>query len=700
MQKKASPKKEGGFMSEQPNLEPKAENQPSPQNEEIRIGVYTCYCGGNISDVVECEKVAQALSQLPNVVVSRTNMSMCSDAGQAMIEDDIKTKNLNRVIIGACAPSLHEKTFRSTVARAGLNPYLYHHIGIREQDSWVHKNDHEGATQKAIQLMAAGLGKSRLLEPLESIKLDAEKHALVIGGGVAGLRCALDIARSGIEVTLIEKSPFLGGRMAQLETIFPTEEAARDSLHKLIEEVLAQPNISVHTMAQLESVSGYVGDFRITIRQESRGVTDENAEAAMAACTLEVADDFNYGLTKRKVIYQAYPGCYPSTPAVDWANCSNGKLELNLNGKTVTLENKPKTFDLKIGAIVMATGFNPYEPNNGEYGYGEIPEVITLAQLIRLLALLEEGEELTWNGHSVRDIALIHCVGSRQIDGINEPQTDGQINPYCSRVCCTAALHTMNLVKARFPDKNIFELYQDIRTYGRGHETYYIEALENMIRFVRYTGTELPEISKAPEGDTHPVLVKVTDHLTWGEEIEIPADLVVLVGGVMPRQIDDLIKNLKISPGTDRFLLEVHPKLRPVETAVPGVILAGTAQGPMNIQESCASAAAAAAKVLILLGQGIVELEPFVAWVNPERCEGSGECVEVCCYEDAIALETFSENGVEYKKAVITPANCVGCGACVSACPTHAIDVQGWTLRQYEAMVDAIAADLPMEVET
>jgi len=679
--------------------EQKEQSSPSSENEEIRIGVYTCYCGGNISDVVECEKVAQVLSQLPNVVVARTNMSMCSDAGQAMIEDDIKTMDLNRVIIGACAPSLHEKTFRSTVSRAGLNPYLYHHVGIREQDSWVHKGEPDRATEKAIRLMAAGLGKSRCLQPLEPITLDAEEHALVIGGGVAGLRSALDIARNDIHVTLIEKSPFLGGRMAQLETVFPTEESARESLHVLIQEVIEHPNIDVLTMAQLEKIEGYVGDFQVTIHQDSRGVTEDTAEASMSACDIEVEDEFNYGLTKRKVIYRAYPGCYPSTPAVDWENCPDGKLKIKLNGNVKVLENEPQKHELKVGAIVMATGFNPYVPREGEYGYGEIPEVITLAQLIRLLALLEGGKELEWNGHPVRDIALIHCVGSRQIDGINEPQPDGQINPYCSRVCCTASLHTMNLVKESFPSTNIFELYQDIRTYGRGHEEYYIDALNNMVRFVRYHGTELPEVLKAPEGDTHPVLVKVNDHLTWGEEIEIPADLVVLAGGFMPRQIDDLIKNLKISPGNDRFLAEVHPKLQPVETAVPGVVLAGTAQGPMNIQESCASAAAAAAKVCILLGKGYVELEPFVAQVNQERCDGSGQCVEVCCYEDAIALQTFSENGKELKKAVVTPANCVGCGVCVSACPNHAIDVQGWTLMQYEAMLDVIAADLPMEVE-
>ena len=682
-------------MLDKDKIEKNKEPQPSSQSDEIRIGAYTCFCGGNISDVVDCEKVAKALSGLPNVVASRTNMSMCSDAGQALIEDDIKNNHVNRVVIGACAPSLHEKTFRATVERAGLNPYLYHHVGLREQDSWVHGDDPEGATKKAFRLMTTGLAKARLLKPLNSIKLVAEKHALVIGGGVAGLRSALDIARSGIHVTLIEKSPFLGGRMAQLETVFPTEEYARDTLHTLIDQVAAHPKITVHTLAQLVDVNGYVGDFRIKIQQDSRGVTDESADAAIAASDLEVANEYNYGLTKRKLIYRAYPGCYPSTPAVDWPNCPDGKLELKVNGQNIILENEPKTFELKVGAFVMATGFNPYIPRDGEYGYGEIPEVITLAQLIRLMALVEKDQELELNGHPVRDIALIHCVGSRQIDGVNEPQDDGQINPYCSRVCCTASLHMLNLLHERFPHINMFDIYQDIRTYGRGHETYYSEALENMVRFVRVSGTSLPEVISAPQDDTHPVLVKAMDYLTHGEELEIPVDLVVLAGGFMPRQIDDLIKMLKISPGTDRFLLEVHPKLRPVETAVSGIVLAGSAQGPMNIQESCASAAAAASKVIILLGQGLVELEPYVAWVNPELCKGSGECVQVCSYEDAIVLKTSSENGKQVTKAIVTPANCVGCGACVSACPNQAIDVQGWTLGQFDAMVEAIAADLP-----
>lgn len=666
-------------------------------NEDIRIGVYTCYCGGNISDVVECEKVAKALRGMPNVVISRTDMSMCSDPGQALIEQDIKEKRVNRVIVGACAPSLHEQTFRGTVSRAGLNPYVYHHVGLREQDSWVHHTNHSDATEKAIRLMSAGLAKARLLSALDPIQLVAKRHALVIGGGIAGLRSALDIARRGIRVTLIEKSPFLGGRVAQLETVFPCGDITRDTLHTVIDQMISLPNITIFTQAEMTDVSGYIGDYQIQITQQSRGVNDDVSEDLMAACTQEVPDDYNYGLTSRKVVYRAYPGCYPATPAVDWENY-NGE-SISLNSKSITLKNEPKTFDLTVGAIVVATGFDPYEPRQGEYGYGEIPEVVTLPQLIRYLAVTKDAQKLIWNDRPVRDIALIHCVGSREIDGIHEPHEDGQVNDYCSRVCCTATLHMAIELRERFPGVNVFDLYEDIRAYGRGHEEYYQDSLEEMVRFLRYHGDDRPEVVAAPEGDSHPVLVKVRDHLTWGEEIEVPVDLVVLAVGFVPRDVSDLVEKLKISSGTDRFLMEVHPKLRPVETAVPGVVLAGTAQGPMNIQESVSAASAAAAKVSTLLASGEVRLEPFVAKVDLEKCNGTGACVEVCEYEDAITLETLNVDGRDVRRAVVTPANCSGCGNCVSACPNRAVDVQGWTLDQYEAMIDAIALDLPQLME-
>jgi heterodisulfide reductase subunit A2 len=673
----------------------KPESVPAP--EEIRVGVYTCHCGGNISHVVQCERVAKILGKTPDVVISRTDPSFCSDTGQAIIEKDIKELGVNRVVIGACAPSLHEQTFRNTVTRAGLNPYLYHHVGLREQDSWVHDSDPEGATEKAVHLMAAGIAKARLLTPLDPIRLGAEKHALVIGGGVAGLRSALDIARQGMQVTLVEKSPFLGGRMAQLESIFPTDEDPRTLLHDLIEQVTAQPNINVMTGSEIDSVSGYVGNFKICVIQHSRGVDADGADAILNACRQETPDEFNYNLTQRKVIYRPYEGCYPPTLAVDWEQYDGQPIQVN--GKAIVLKDDPQVHELTAGAIVLATGFDPYEPRKGEYGYGEIPEVVTLPQLIRSLAQVPEGQALTWNGHPVRDAALIHCVGSREIDGVHVPHADGQVNNYCSRVCCTASLHTAIELRRRFPKLNLYELYQDIRTYGRGHEEIYMQARKEMVRFIRYHGNEQPVVEIAPAGETRPVLVRVKDSLTYGEELEVPVDLVVLAVGMMPRQIDDLVNKLKVARGADRFLLEVHPKLRPVEMAMRGIVLAGTAQGPMNIQESLSAASAAAAKVASLLTLGKVELAPFVARVDESKCNGSGACVNICPEEGAIALKSFMENGHEIQRAVVTPAVCTGCGACVGVCPQRAIDVQSWTLAQYEAMVDAIAMDLPVFAE-
>jgi heterodisulfide reductase subunit A len=668
-----------------------------PDNEEPRIGVYICHCGGNISGTVQCERVAKILSRYKNVTVARTNESFCSDAGQSIIEQDIKEKGVNRVVVGACAPLLHEQTFRGTVTRAGLNPFLYHHVGLREQDSWVHGHEKEAATEKAVRLMAAGVAKARLLEPLDPIRLGAEKHALVIGGGVAGLRAALDIARQGLRVSLVEKSPFLGGRMAQLETVFPTEEAARTLLQSLIEQVVRNPNVTVFTLAEVEGMSGYVGNFNAKIVQHSRGVDERDAQALMTACTQQTPDEFNHGLTQRKVVFRPYDGCYPAAPAVDWDHYDGQPIPVN--GKAVVLKDQPKTFEIHIGAIVAATGFDPYVPPKGEYGYGELPQVMTLPQLIRLLSLTADGQRLQWQGREVRDVALIHCVGSRQIEGIHQPQPDGRVNDYCSRVCCTAALHTAAELNKRFPGMTLYDVHQDIRTYGRGHEDYYNLTQQQGVRFLRYKGEEVPVVTAAPEGDAHPVLVKLNDMFTYNEEVEIPVDLVVLAVGMMPRDIQGLVSMLKISRGNDRFLLEVHPKLRPVETAVNGIVLAGSTQGPMNIQESLSAASAAAAKVASLLGRGAVELPPFVARVDEHLCNGTGACVEACVYDGAIALQAFEENGMQKKRAVITPANCVGCGACVSVCPNHAIDVQGWTLAQYDAMVEAIGAEVALEPE-
>ena len=668
------------------------------EGEDIKIGVYVCQCGGNISDVVRTDLVAKELEKFPNVVVSRDFIFMCSDAGQELIKKDIQEKGINRVVIGSCSPFLHEQTFRKAVSSGGLNPYLYTHVGIREQDSWVHADHPKEATELAAQLMAAGVAKARLLDPLKPTEIKAKKHALVIGGGIAGLQAALSIAKAGLKVTLVEKSHFLGGRVAQWDTVFPTDEDARTVLNRVIEEVLENPNITIHTGTELISAKGYIGDFNIRLRQEPRGVSEDfdGLDEAIKVCPVEVPDEFNYGLSKRKAIYRPYEGCVPSSPVIDWEHCTKCGECLKVGKKgSINLDEKPREFDINVGAVVVATGFVPYEPFKGEYGYQEIPEVITLPQLERILS--KDGPtkgKLEINGHPVHNIAMIHCVGSRQIEGVHKPQPDGKVNDYCSRVCCTATLGAAQQIHERFPDTNIFDLYQDIRTYGRGHEDYYINASKNGVTFLRYHAEEMPEVIKSPAGEKNPVLIKVKDYLTWGSEVEIPVDLVVLAVGMMPSPVGDLIEMLKISQGNDRFLLEVHPKLRPVETAIAGVVLAGTAQGPMNIRESSYAGQAAASKVIAMLITGQVELEPFVARVDPKKCEGSGECVKYCPQDDAIRLETFTENGRTFQRAVVSPANCNGCGVCVSVCPNRAINVQGWTLDQYDAMVEALAMEV------
>lgn len=688
---------ESSDKSKQSEREPALKTDVSPV-EEPRIGVYVCNCGGNIGDVVNCKQVAEALSGMPNVVASHSDMFMCSDPGQKLITDDIKEKGINRVVIGACSIFLHEQTFRQTVERAGLNPYLYYHIGLREQDSWVHHNKHEEATEKAIRLMSAGIAKARKMEPLEPVRLQAEQHALVIGGGVAGLQTALDIARSGLKVTLVEKSHFLGGRVAQWEHVFPDGEAARTLLQRLFKQVQAESLITIHTGAEVAKAKGYVGNFQVLIRQQPRGVKAdfEAVEQAMSACPVEVPDEFNYGLKTRKAIYQPYFDSYPAGPVVDWEQCTHCEKCLEFSsGDDISLDDTPIEFEINVGAVVVATGFRPYEPFSGEMGYGKFPEVITLPQLERLLAADgPTGGKFEWNGRSVRSLAMIHCVGSRQVSGVHQAQPDGQVNDYCSRVCCTSALNTVNMVHERFPQVHIYDVFSDIRTYGRNHEDIYRQASENGTTFLRYFVEDVPEIYQAEKDSGYPLLVKVVDRLTWGEEIELPVDLVVLAVGMMPNPVDDLCEMFNITPGTDRFLLEVHPKLRPVETAVVGIVLAGTAQGPMNIQESCAAAGAAASKVSVLLGHGQVEMEPYVARVNIERCQGSGDCVRICP-EDAVQLETFTKDGKNFKRAVVTPANCNGCGACVGVCHQRAIDVLGWRLDEYEAMVDAIVAEIP-----
>lgn len=650
--------------------------------EKKRVGVYVCHCGGNISDVVDVEAVRAYIEKIDGVEVARRSMFMCSSDGQALIEKDLKDGLIDTVVVASCTPMLHEETFRGALSRAGHNIYLLEQVNIREQVSWTHTHDDKAATNKAKQLMVAGAAKAAYLEPLEPIKVKTVPCGIIIGGGVAGLRAAKDFSKWGMKAVLVEKSPFLGGRTAQLNQVFPTKENARDLLESLIKEVTSDPNITIYCNSQVIDGGGSLGDYFVKIVQISRGCNKEYTKAELEEVIQELPEDikneFDYGLSARKSIWMPYDGCWPPIPAIDWETFKPEYAQ-KIPGEGFVFEPQKEIIEVSGGSIILATGFNPYEPRMGEYGYGEIPEVITLPQLVRLMD--NDGPtqgKLEINGHSIKSVAFIHCVGSRQMTGINEPQPDGKVNVYCSRSCCTATLQAANELKEHYPDLNIYDLYQDIRTYGYGHEEYYRQAAKNQILFFQYDPESLAEVKPSSKSNSS-VTITVADLLTHGEEMDLDVDLVVLSVGMMPRDISKLTDIFKLPQGADRFLQEVHPKLRPVELAVEGIMIAGTCQGPMDITETSAAASAAAAKSMNILSQEYVYLNPYIALVDNELCSGTGICVEECSEVNAISLE----NG----KAVINKTLCNGCGICVAACPNNAINIQGWTIPQYKNMV-------------
>jgi len=640
-----------------------------------RIGVYVCHCGGNISDVVDVEKVIEAAGRLPGVVVAKTNVFMCSDPGQNAVLEDITGEKLDSVVVAACSPKLHETTFRKVLERGGLNPYLLEQANIREQVSWA-SDDPATATEKATSLVAAAVAKASQLRPLEPIRVDTTSRAVVVGAGVAGLRAASDLARAGIEVALVERGATLGGNASVLDRLFPNEEPAADVISRLVDDVLAQKRVSIYTEATVESVGGYVGNFTASVRQSLTGVVIDEAARVSDIATGRFVPFEGYVLAAARVAATAPEG---EASAVDHGA-----------GEAETEEAPTTTIVIEAGAVIAATGFDHYAPRKGEYGYQRIPQVVTLPDFIRWLSVLDPGKGLPdYDGSPVGGVAFIHCVGSRQAEGVNKPQADGSINEYCSRVCCTATLQAICDLQEKRPDVDTYDFYQDIRTYGRGQEEYYERASKGGAVFVRWSDQEPPTVAKAKPGDGSAALVRARDGLTWGEEVEAAVDLVVLAVGMQPADVSTLVESLKLPVGADRFLQEVHPKLRPVELAVSGVLVAGTSQGPKDITESVASASAAAAKATALLSTGHVELDPFVAHVDATLCEGNGACVAECPYTGAVELHEYPDGG---KRAVVNPALCSGCGACVAVCPTRAIDLAGWTLAEYDAMVDAIVA--------
>ncbi|MFW6127888.1 MAG: CoB--CoM heterodisulfide reductase iron-sulfur subunit A family protein [Halobacteriota archaeon] len=635
-----------------------------------RIGVYICHCGGNISDIVDVYKVVEGVQNFPNVAVAKEFMFMCSDPGQKMIEDDIKDYELDGVVVASCSPHLHETTFRKAVARGGLNPFLFEHMNIREHSAWAHKHTPEEATEKATALVKSAIAKVSEARALERIRVDMPPKILILGAGISGIRSALDLAKMGIEVHLVEKLPFVGGRVAQGSDAYPTGRMGTEIIDELVEELKnEQSNIHLYTNSEVQSVDGFIGNFEVTIKQNPRYVVSkcDNFEEAIRRCPIEVPDEFNYGMINRKAIYYPYPSAYPELPAIDMEACDKCGECVDVCGKAIDLEQQPEEKNIKVSVITFATGFNPYEPKEGEFGYKQFNNVVTLPQFERLLAL--GNEKLHYGNKEIKDVLFVYCVGSRERDGDH---------PYCSRYCCTASINAALSATENYGIRT-YHAYRDIRTYGK-YENYYENVSKNGALFLKFSEDSPPQISQ--EGDK--LNVKVKDELTYGEEIEVPVDMVVLSVGMEPR-VTDVVSMLRVPYSADGFLQEVHPKLAPVETAIGGVLIAGACQGPKDTVEASASASATSAKSSAYLLKGYTEIDPFIIEIDHNKCIGSGECVEECPYG---AIELKDVDGE--KKAFVTEAICRGCGACAAVCPTEAINLRGYRYDQLKAQIEAM----------
>jgi len=617
-----------------------------------RIGVYVCQCGGNISDYVSVDEVVAAVKNEPGVVVARSAMFTCSDATQQEIISDIAEQQLDGIVVASCSPKLHTFTFREMARRAGLNPYLYTQVNLREQCSWAHTDDKSGATEKAKRLVRAGIARTRFTLALDPLRVETVPRAVVVGGGVAGMRAALALAEIGLEVLVVEKGPQLGGWVAEFKEMYPQGRSGRALAEELEAKLREHPRVAVYTEAELVSRSGTFGNYEVTIRVGGRDTGSGNSDASQNGAAPENGGASANGLPPEN-----------AGASQDQAAC--------------------QTVRARVGAVIVATGFAPFRPEPGEFGYGQ-KGVLTLPEFKQLV---ENSEgPLLYDGRPVRSVVYLYCVGSRQPGG----------NEYCSRYCCAAAAHMSLQTAARVQSTpgvalRQYHLYRDIRTYGK-YELLYNRSREQGDLYLRFPDEEPPVAEPAPTSATsggYRLLVRTRDLLTGGAEVAIPADLVVLVTGMTPRAGDSLAGVLKLPLDKDGFYNEIHPKLRPVETVVDGVFICGACQGPKNSTEAVASGLAAAAQTAALLKRGYAELEPLVAVVNEQACEWCGLCAEVCPYGAPGEAEREGR-----KVAIIDKAACKGCGACVPVCPKDAIDLLGYTDVQIRAMIEALAAEV------
>ncbi|WP_027718348.1 CoB--CoM heterodisulfide reductase iron-sulfur subunit A family protein [Desulfovirgula thermocuniculi] len=656
-----------------------------------RIGVFVCWCGTNIGGVVDVPQVAKAASSFPGVVLATDYKYMCSEPGQELIVQAIREHRLTRVVVAACTPRLHENTFRKTLERAGLNPYLLEIANIREQCAWAHQKQPGRATEKAISLVRRAVAKASRLEPLFASTIPVTRKALVIGGGIAGMQAALDIADAGHQVILVEREPTIGGKMAMLDKTFPTLDCSACICTPKMVAVAQHPSITLYTYAEVEKVEGYVGNFEVTIRQKARSVDHTKCTGCGTCwekCPTRVPSEFEQGLGTRKAIYVSFPQAVPNKPVIDRRHCryfAAGKCrvcEKVCPTGAIDYQQGDQLIKEKVGAIVMATGYDLFEWEKvyGEYGYGRYPNVITSLQFERLInASGPTGGKILRpsDGKEPQSVVFVKCVGSR------DPAKGKE---YCSRICCMYTAKHAHQVLEKLPGARVYVFYMDVRTAGKAYEEFYLRTLQDGAHYIR------GRVSKIyPEGDR--LIVRGVDTLL-GRQVEVGADLVVLATAVVPsRGAAELARLVGISCDQNDFYTEAHPKLRPVEANTAGIFLAGACQGPKDIPDTVAQASAAAAKVCALFSREEMAAEPTVAQVNQFLCYGCLECQKVCPYR-AIEPVTVSENAagkkIERTVASVNSGLCQGCGACTVACKPGAINLKGFSNEQVLAEVDAL----------
>ena len=654
-----------------------------------KVGVYICHCGTNIAGTIDVAELARWSSEQLHVEIAREYKFMCSSLGQDLIAADIQQHGLTRVVVAACSPHMHEKTFRGACERAGLNPFFMEMANIRELNSWA-TDDRKAATQKAKAQVKGAIERVIHHQPLEPIPVQINSSTLVVGGGIAGITAALELANTGHRVYLVEREPSIGGHMAQWDKTFPTLDCAACILTPRMVEVGQHPNITLLTYSEVTGVEGYLGNFKITVRKKARFVNEElctGCGICEEKCPKKVIDDvFESGLGYRRAVYRPFPQAVPKFPVIDVPNCTyfqRGKCkacQILCPANAIDFEQKDELLQLEVGNVILTTGYQTFDPHRiPQYGYGRLANVFTSVEFERMV----NASGPTAGKIVLRDkisepkqVAIIHCVGSR----------DENYNEYCSRVCCMYSLKFAHLVHERLPEAEIYNCYIDVRAAGKRYEEFYHRVMKEGTNFIRGRVAEVTDAARTLEEEGK-LIVQVYDTL-FAMQRRIPVDMVVLSVGMEPRHDAREIGQLfGLGCDANNYFTERHPKLDPVLTMVEGIFIAGACQGPMAIPETVAQAAAASARVISYISQGTVMMEPIKASINADQCSGCRICNNLCPYSAIIykADEKVSE--------VIT-ALCQGCGTCVAACPSAAISGAHFTRQQLMSQIEGLLWDV------